>query len=346
MAIYTCVICGKQFEATQRAKYCTQACKAYAQNHKRIKVQCIVCGKIVETTKQHPAKFCSPLCHQKAVTDVTTNPDSPYVGIVAPRKAPAVVQRVCIDCGCTFDTKGHSVVNRRCPDCAHEYKRLWGLDAKGLKTELASRKHKPSEIMEVVDAYFDKQGIEVETPEPQLAKSEAQTYKEPNQTREEYNAKRRATRAKKKALGLLAAEDHDRTGYRKKTIEAKGAVCSCCGYSAFEDAIQVHHLDLDRENNDMSNLVVLCANCHVILHKRIKRKFSLWQDKKAGCLNEYYSWQAEVKRRNEAGKPDRATRTEGCEESQSGATRSSRSRTDIRDQETALFEIDENGNLV
>lgn len=44
---------------------------------------------------------------------------------------------------------------------------------------------------------------------------------------------------------------------------------------------------------------------------------------------------AETKLRNEAGNPDRATRTEGCEESQSGATHTGTSSTDMSRHEAA-----------
>ena len=333
---YTCVVCGKPFQATQRARYCSPACKAYVQNHKRLTIECPMCGKLYETTKQHPAKFCSPKCLQAAITDVTKNPGSKFAGLVGPRKPVEEVTRICIDCGEHFQTKGHSYVNRRCPSCLKEYKRLWGLDAKGLKQEISKGDHTNSELMPMIDRLLEQNDINIDVSDTaQPAKSEAQTYKKPSQTREEVNARRRALRAKKKALGQLAEETHDRTGYRKQTLELKGTICSCCGYNTDIDAIQVHHLDLDRENNRQDNLVVLCANCHTIIHKRIKKMFSVWEDKKAGCIEEYHRWKAELKERNEAGKPDRVTRTEGSEESESGATHSDTSSTDMNHHEAA-----------
>jgi len=33
------------------------------------------------------------------------------------------------------------------------------------------------------------------------------------------------------------------------------------------DVLQVHHIDEDRDNNKVENLRILCANCHLKLHK-------------------------------------------------------------------------------
>lgn len=42
--------------------------------------------------------------------------------------------------------------------------------------------------------------------------------------------------------------------------------CERCQYNKHKAAIVVHHKDRNRENNDISNLEVLCANCHAIEH--------------------------------------------------------------------------------
>ena len=54
--------------------------------------------------------------------------------------------------------------------------------------------------------------------------------------------------------------------YRDLAIKHYGAKCSKCGYSILE-ALQVHHLDRNRNNNNIYNLTVVCANCHVLIHK-------------------------------------------------------------------------------
>lgn len=42
--------------------------------------------------------------------------------------------------------------------------------------------------------------------------------------------------------------------------------CARCGYDEFTCAIHVHHIDHNHKNDDPSNLIALCANCHTALH--------------------------------------------------------------------------------
>jgi len=54
--------------------------------------------------------------------------------------------------------------------------------------------------------------------------------------------------------------------YRGRALSEYEKYCNRCGYSNI-DALEVHHIDRDRKNNSLSNLEVLCANCHSIEHK-------------------------------------------------------------------------------
>jgi len=58
------------------------------------------------------------------------------------------------------------------------------------------------------------------------------------------------------------------TNYRKKALEFYGATCNRCGYDANIAAIEVHHKNRNRSDNNLDNLEVLCANCHSIEHRR------------------------------------------------------------------------------
>lgn len=49
-------------------------------------------------------------------------------------------------------------------------------------------------------------------------------------------------------------------------FEQKEFVCSRCGYDEFSCSVDIHHIDGNRENNDKSNLIPYCANCHKALH--------------------------------------------------------------------------------
>ena len=44
--------------------------------------------------------------------------------------------------------------------------------------------------------------------------------------------------------------------------------CENCGFNAVPEILGIHHKDKDRTNNDISNLAVLCPNCHSIEHMK------------------------------------------------------------------------------
>jgi hypothetical protein len=56
-----------------------------------------------------------------------------------------------------------------------------------------------------------------------------------------------------------------RVNYRKLAFEhyekQSRLVCAHCGFGV-RDVLEVAHIDCDRSNNAISNLVILCPNCH------------------------------------------------------------------------------------
>lgn len=57
--------------------------------------------------------------------------------------------------------------------------------------------------------------------------------------------------------------------YRETAMKNLGSVCSVCGYS-IPKILQVHHKDRDRNNNDVSNLDVLCPTHHREYHEGLR----------------------------------------------------------------------------
>lgn len=57
-----------------------------------------------------------------------------------------------------------------------------------------------------------------------------------------------------------------RNGYRKLAFKYYPHKCNRCGYDKFSQALQVHHIDEDRNNNELSNLEILCPTCHWEIH--------------------------------------------------------------------------------
>jgi len=54
---------------------------------------------------------------------------------------------------------------------------------------------------------------------------------------------------------------------RLMLIAKRGSTCDCCknnNWLGYTIPLEVHHIDGDKFNNDESNLVLLCPNCHAL----------------------------------------------------------------------------------
>jgi len=58
---------------------------------------------------------------------------------------------------------------------------------------------------------------------------------------------------------------HKGTHIVKKRILEKRHFCDRCGFSD-KRILEIHHKDKNRKNNDEDNILLLCPNCHAILH--------------------------------------------------------------------------------
>jgi hypothetical protein len=61
--------------------------------------------------------------------------------------------------------------------------------------------------------------------------------------------------------GLRIKKMSKHFNYRKLAFDTYPPVCAHCGFG-IRDVLEVAHLDCDRGNNDVSNLAILCPNCH------------------------------------------------------------------------------------
>jgi len=62
-----------------------------------------------------------------------------------------------------------------------------------------------------------------------------------------------------------AADLTEQSGYREKAIEAHGEECTICGS---RENIQIHHIDGDRSNDNLDNLVPVCRPHHYEIHSQ------------------------------------------------------------------------------
>jgi 5-methylcytosine-specific restriction endonuclease McrA len=56
---------------------------------------------------------------------------------------------------------------------------------------------------------------------------------------------------------------------REILLRNKNNKCELCGFDKLE-ILQVHHIDLNRKNNKLENLQLLCPNCHYTVHFNTK----------------------------------------------------------------------------
>lgn len=59
---------------------------------------------------------------------------------------------------------------------------------------------------------------------------------------------------------------HKGRDYLTKAFRTYEWVCTICGNDD-NDVIEVHHIDKNRTNSDVDNLICLCANCHRKVHR-------------------------------------------------------------------------------
>lgn len=59
------------------------------------------------------------------------------------------------------------------------------------------------------------------------------------------------------------------TNYRVRAFETYPHKCAVCGWDEDEDILQVHHINENRQDNAIENLIILCPTCHwkITTHK-------------------------------------------------------------------------------
>jgi 5-methylcytosine-specific restriction endonuclease McrA len=55
--------------------------------------------------------------------------------------------------------------------------------------------------------------------------------------------------------------------YRKKALKVQEYKCAVCERTNLK--LYIHHIDCNRANNSLQNLIILCAACHVKIHNMI-----------------------------------------------------------------------------
>ena len=136
----------------------------------------------------------------------------------------------CNDCGYSWQTSADCILyrnNHECPNCGQHSKQINIFYCVNCGKKIIRRN---SEIKENKSGYF------------YCSKKCGNEYK--NKIREENG------------------EWINSSNYRKKAFLAKEHKCCVCGWNEDERILEVHHIDEDRENNDINNLCIICPTCH------------------------------------------------------------------------------------
>lgn len=113
-------------------------------------------------------------------------------------------------------------------------------------------------------------------------------------------------KAQSKSFGLTEIQPehyNSNSDYRKIAFESYEHECSICGWDDDPRILEVHHIDGDRTNNCLSNLTILCPNCH----KKISLGLYVFENNKLIPVSEeqrhdYYS-KCYMNRSKQTGKP-------------------------------------------
>ena len=52
------------------------------------------------------------------------------------------------------------------------------------------------------------------------------------------------------------------TNYRERALRVYPHKCAVCNWDEDIDILQVHHIDENRQNGNIDNLIILCPTCH------------------------------------------------------------------------------------
>ena len=224
---------------------------------------CQVCGKRFDTLR-HAGHWCSDDCRMRRNS----------------MEKPVTWSVVCKGCGAVFETNNGNITycSSNCPG-RHRLEPVRTLTCSDCGKEFTSIGRRPRqrcvECTKKHKSLLTMQNRQRKNPEIQIGigSGRGQHWKRVSDNSEESHDRRLAVRRKRYYERKLdkGCSGFTRNVYRRIAIAMHGARCCFCGYSDFPEAIETHHRDMDRTNNNKDNLFVLCSNCHRIIHNRISK---------------------------------------------------------------------------
>jgi hypothetical protein len=84
--------------------------------------------------------------------------------------------------------------------------------------------------------------------------------------------------------GINKAIKHGKYVDYRRNFSNEEMKCERCNYNEFVSSVHVHHIDENHFNNDPSNLILLCSNCHSALHCKLWRLSDLDEKFQTFCI--------------------------------------------------------------
>lgn len=222
--------------------------------------KCEYCDEVFEKkTRRH--KYCSGRCkeaHRIAKLDIhigtcpycgesfkykikAGRPTLSYCSVACQLKATVPIKMCkCVDCKTEFKFKGRTT-KLRCDTCWNKHRS---------KQVMTYRQRKdPSIKLGVGSGGGQNMDKDINTNTHEQIKAARRAYYNEN-------ADKMRSIARARYRSILTGADS----------------CSLCGYTRYQNALVVHHKNMNRDDNDLTNLSILCANCHMHLHKDIRKR--------------------------------------------------------------------------
>lgn len=248
-----CVECKTEFETNNptQAKYCSTKCKQTSQIRLATSLRskkrqeefeknkigyCLVCGKQFERQygKSQHQKYCSTQCNKKASADNRE---------VRQFFSGTETNKTCVECGKEFTTTRSFQIY-----CSAKCNRK----ASARNTRGQRRK----EQFEALDKHRKCVVCNTEFEITQQAMHKLYCSR----------------KCKMKANRIIELDKARFGGNKKYVLERDNYKCVLCSST---NRLAVHHIDLsgktDNPNNDVNNLISLCASCHLMVHKQLEK---------------------------------------------------------------------------
>ena len=95
-------------------------------------------------------------------------------------------------------------------------------------------------------------------------------YKQPHKIKQSISGNVFCSHSCSSSYNNTFREKYSVNTYRRIAFEKYEHKCALCGWNEDERILEVHHIDENRKNNKLNNLIILCPICHRYLTLHLK----------------------------------------------------------------------------